>query len=75
MNIIQANNRFVLIIEPRVFKNSRSYLFESSSHWKFDEKVTPVPGHSFNFVQEKESMSSYVAMRDLYYQRMPFTHS
>lgn len=65
----------VLIIEPRVFKDSRGYFFESFSQREFDSKVTPILGHSINFVQDNESMSSYGVMRGLHYQRMPYTQS
>ena len=37
MNIIQTNIPGVLIIEPRVFKDSRGYFFESFSQREFDE--------------------------------------
>ncbi len=56
MNIIKTNIPGVLIIEPRVFKDSRGYFFESFSQREFDEKVTPILGHSINFVQDNESM-------------------
>ena len=100
MNIIQTNIPGVLIIEPRVFKDSCGYFFESFSQREFDEptnearaksnlfelclarrsktkgqKVTPILGHSINFVQDNESMSSYGVMRGLHYQRMPYTQS
>ncbi len=75
MNIIQTSIPGVLIIEPRVFKDSRGYFFESFSQREFDEKVTPILGHSINFVQDNESMSSYGVMRGLHYQRMPYTQS
>ena len=75
MNVIQTNIPSVLIIEPRVFKDSRGYFFESFSQREFDEKVTPILGHSINFVQDNESMSSYGVMRGLHYQRMPYTQS
>ena len=75
MNIIKSNIPGVLIIEPRVFKDSRGYFFESFSQREFDEKVTPILGHSINFVQDNESMSSYGVMRGLHYQRMPYTQS
>ena len=42
MNIIQTSIPGVLIIEPRVFKDSRGYFFESFSQREFDEKVTPI---------------------------------
>ena len=75
MNIIQTGLKGVLIIEPRVFKDARGYFFESFSHREFDSKVTPILGHSINFVQDNESMSSYGVMRGLHYQRMPYTQS
>ena len=75
MKIIQTNIPGVLIIEPRVFKDSRGYFFESFSQREFDEKVTPILGHSINFVQDNESMSSYGVMRGLHYQCMPYTQS
>ena len=75
MNIVKTNIDGVLIIEPRVFKDSRGYFFESFSQREFDEKVTPILGHSINFVQDNESMSSYGVMRGLHYQRMPYTQS
>ena len=75
MNIIQTNIPGVLIIEPRVFQDSRGYFFESFSQREFDEKVMPILGHSIRFVQDNESMSSYGVMRGLHYQRMPYTQS
>ena len=75
MEVIQTNIPGVLIIEPRVFKDSRGYFFESFSQREFDEKVTPILGHRINFVQDNESMSAYGVMRGLHYQRMPSTQS
>ena len=75
MEIIKTSIDGVLIIEPRVFKDSRGYFFESFSQREFDNKVTPILGHSINFVQDNESMSSYGVMRGLHYQRMPYTQS
>ena len=75
MNIIQTPIPGVLIIEPRVFKDSRGYFFESFSQREFDEEVTPILGHSINFVQDNESMSSYGVMRGLHFQTMPYTQS
>ena len=37
MNIIQTNIPGVLIIEPRVFKDSRGYFFASFSQKELDE--------------------------------------
>ena len=75
MEVIKTNIPGVLIIEPRVFKDSRGYFFESFSQREFDEKVTPILGHRINSVQDNESMSSYGVLRGLHFQRPPFTQS
>ena len=75
MEIIKTSIPGVLIIEPRVFKDSRGYFFESFAQREFDSKTKPILGHSINFVQDNESMSSYGVMRGLHYQRMPYTQS
>ena len=53
MNIIQTNIPGVLIIEPRVFKDSRGYFLERLSQREFDVMVTPILGHSINFEQNR----------------------
>ena len=70
MEIIKTSIDGVLIIEPRVFKDSRGYFFEGFSQREFDEKVTLILGHSITFVQDNETMSSYGVMRDLHYQKI-----
>lgn len=75
MEIIKTSIDGMLIIEPRVFKDSRGYFFENFSQREFDEKVTPILGHSINFVQDNESMSSYGVMRGLHYQSMPYNRA
>ena len=75
MEVIKTNIDGILIIEPRVFKDPRGYFFESFSQREFDEKVSPILGHTINFVQDNESMSSYGVMRGLHFQRPPFTQS
>ena len=75
MNVKKTNICGVLIIEPKVFNDSRGYFFESFSQREFDEKVAPILGHTINFVQDNESMSSYGVMRGLHFQRPPFTQS
>lgn len=70
MNVIHTEIPEVVIIEPRIFNDSRGYFFESFSQKEFDEKVMHV-----RFVQDNESMSSYGVMRGLHYQRMPYTQS
>ena len=75
MNIIKTNIDGVLIIEPRLFRDSRGYFFESFSEREFEEKVAPILGHSVHFCQDNESMSSYGVMRGLHFQRPPYTQS
>ena len=75
MNVIKNAIDGVLIIEPKIFGDSRGYFFEIFSHREFDEKVTPILRHKVNFVQDNESMSSYGVMRGLHFQRPPFTQS
>lgn len=75
MEIIKTKLDGVLIIEPKIFKDARGYFFESFSQREFDEKVTPILGHTVQFVQDNESMSSYGVMRGLHYQKMPYTQS
>lgn len=75
MEVIKTAIDGVLIIEPKVFGDNRGYFFESFSQREFDEKVAPILGHSINFVQDNESMSSYGVMRGLHFQRPPYTQS
>ena len=75
MNVIKTNIDGALIIEPKVFSDARGYFFESFSQREFDEKVAPILGHTINFVQDNESMSSYGVMRGLHFQRPPYTQS
>lgn len=75
MEVIKTAIDGVVIIEPKVFGDSRGYFFESFSQREFDEKVAPILGHRINFVQDNESMSSYGVMRGLHFQRPPFTQS
>ena len=75
MEVIKTDIDGVLIIEPRVFKDARGYFFESFSQREFDEKAAPFLGHTVNFVQDNESMSSYGVMRGLHFQRPPYTQS
>ena len=46
MEIIQTNIPGVLIIESRVFKDSRGYFFESFSQREFDEPTNEVRAES-----------------------------
>lgn len=75
MEVLKTDIKDVLILEPHVFKDIRGYFFEIFSQKVFDEKVAPILGHSINFCQDNESMSSYGVMRGLHFQYPPFTQS
>lgn len=70
MEVIRTNIEGVVIIEPRIFKDSRGYFFESFSQREFEEKVLKT-----TFVQDNESKSSYGVLRGLHYQTAPHTQS
>ena len=53
MNVIKTDIEGVVIIEPRIFPDSRGYFFESYNKEVFDREVTPV-----DFVQDNESCST-----------------
>lgn len=70
MDIIKTDIEGVVIIKPRIFKDSRGYFFESFSKREFDEKVCHV-----DFVQDNESCSTKGVMRGLHFQRPPFVQA
>ncbi len=70
MNIIKTHLEGVVLIEPKVFYDSRGYFFESFSAGKFEEEVC-----NTRFVQDNESKSSYGVLRGLHYQLPPFSQS
>ena len=70
MNVIQTEIPGVVIIEPRIFGDSRGYFFESFSEKNFVEKVAPV-----KFVQDNESKSCYGVVRGLHFQKPPHAQS
>ena len=70
MEFIKTDIEGVVIIEPKIFEDSRGYFFESFSQREFDEKVAPIV-----FLQDNESKSSYGVMRGLHFQKPPYTQS
>lgn len=70
MNIIKTNIEGVVIIEPRIFNDSRGYFFESFNHREFEDKVCKTL-----FVQDNESKSSYGVLRGLHFQKPPYAQS
>ena len=70
MNVIKTDLDEVVIIEPRVYADSRGYFFESFSQKEFEEKVCKT-----TFVQDNESKSTYGVLRGLHFQKMPHAQS
>ena len=66
MEVIKTDIEGVVILEPRVFTDSRGYFFESFNKKVFEEAVGRV-----DFVQDNESCSSRGVMRGLHFQRPP----
>ena len=60
----------VLVLEPRIFGDSRGYFFESFSRREFVQKVIET-----EFVQDNESRSSFGVIRGLHFQKPPFAQS
>ena len=71
MEIIKTDIEGVLIVEPKVFGDSRGYFFESFNAREFREKT----GLEINFVQDNESRSHYGVLRGLHFQLPPFAQS
>lgn len=70
MNIINTSIDGVVIIEPRIFRDSRGYFFESFSKKRFKKKV-----FNTQFIQDNESRSKFGVLRGLHFQKPPFAQS
>jgi dTDP-4-dehydrorhamnose 3,5-epimerase len=66
MKVIKTEIPDLLIIEPKVFEDSRGYFFESYNQNNFEKEDL-----DFNFVQDNQSKSSYGVIRGLHYQIEP----
>jgi dTDP-4-dehydrorhamnose 3,5-epimerase len=67
MKISGCNIEGLLIIEPRVFDDSRGYFFEA-----YNQKVFKENGIDTSFIQDNQSKSSYGVIRGLHYQKNPY---
>lgn len=70
MEVKKTDIEGVLIIEPKILRDSRGYFFESYSEKVFKEMVGDI-----NFVQDNESCSSRGVMRGLHFQRPPYSQA
>ncbi|MCS4509761.1 dTDP-4-dehydrorhamnose 3,5-epimerase [Xylophilus ampelinus] len=64
MKVIATSIPEVLILEPKVFGDSRGFFFESFNHRAFEAAV----GHTVSFVQDNHSRSAQGVLRGLHYQ-------
>lgn len=64
MKIIQTKIPDVLILEPKVFDDSRGFFLESFNQRVFFNAL----GRTVNFVQDNHSRSAYGVVRGLHYQ-------
>jgi len=70
MNLIETGFADLLLIEPRVFGDSRGHFFES-----YNEKVFAEGGIKIRFVQDNQSRSSYGVIRGLHFQKDPYAQT
>lgn len=63
MNFVKTEIKDVIIIEPKIFEDSRGYFYES-----YNEKVFKENGIDCTFVQDNKSKSSYGVIRGLHCQ-------
>ncbi len=71
MNVIKTDIDGVLILEPRIFGDSRGYFYESYNKERFKEET----GLDVDFVQDNQSFSCYGVLRGLHFQKPPFAQS
>ena len=67
MPFIDTDIPGLLVLEPKVFEDSRGYFYES-----YNERTFINQGIDIKFVQDNESSSSYGVVRGLHYQLVPF---
>lgn len=65
MQVEETKLKDCYIIEPRIFKDTRGYFFESFNEQKFQE----LTGQNPHFVQDNQSSSSYGVIRGLHLQQ------
>jgi dTDP-4-dehydrorhamnose 3,5-epimerase len=70
MNVQTTPMPGLLVIEPRVFDDSRGYFYEAWNEATFAEQG--IGGH---FVQDNQSKSSYGVIRGLHYQLNPYAQA
>jgi dTDP-4-dehydrorhamnose 3,5-epimerase len=64
MEVIETGFSELLLLCPKIFKDSRGYFFES-----YNERAFKQLGLDYNFVQDNESQSTYGTLRGLHFQK------
>src|SRR5437763_3547528 len=70
MNYYNTDIPGLIIIEPKVFEDSRGYFFESYNQQAFNKAGITIP-----FVQDNQSSSTYGVIRGLHYQLNPYAQA
>lgn len=70
MEIIKTDIDGVVILSPKIFKDSRGYFFESYCKKEFDKLIGEI-----NFVQDNESCSIKGVVRGLHFQKPPYAQA
>lgn len=70
MEFIKTDIEGVIILEPKVFGDSRGYFFESFNQKEFNENIGEIV-----FIQDNESKSSYGVLRGLHFQKPPYNQA
>ena len=70
MTVVETGIEGLIILEPRVYEDSRGYFFES-----FNLKLWKSLGIIQEFVQDNQSKSSYGVIRGLHYQMAPYSQT
>lgn len=70
MKIIKTEIEGPLVIEPKIFGDSRGYFYESYNLGEFSQVVSDV-----TFVQDNESFSRFGVLRGLHFQKPPYAQS
>ena len=67
MNIIETPIQDLFVFEPKIWKDSRGYFYES-----FSQRVFEQAGIDVNFVQDNQSFSQRGTLRGMHAQANPF---
>jgi len=70
MNIIETPIKDLVIIEPKIFGDSRGYFFESYQAKRYQDA-----GIKANFIQDNEAFSTYGVVRGLHLQKGDFAQA